>query len=85
MNLNIEKEVKKIIASSIKTTEPIDTYDVNGSLQNIGMDSITFVQIIVALENAFDIEFPDNKLSITEAGTIASIVDIIKSVLESGK
>lgn len=85
MSMDIEKEIRNIIASNIKTTEPIDTYDANGSLQNIGMDSIIFVQIIVELENEFDIEFPDNKLSITESGTIASMVDIIKSVLESRK
>jgi acyl carrier protein len=79
--MNFEKKIREIVATNIKTTESIDTYDADGSLQDIGMDSLTFVRIVVAIENEFEIEFPDDKLIITEAGTIALLCNLLESVL----
>ena len=40
------------------------------SLPELGMDSITFIQIVVVLEEAFECEIPDEKLLITEMDTV---------------
>ncbi|NBJ90142.1 phosphopantetheine-binding protein [Acutalibacter sp. 1XD8-36] len=47
------------------------------------MDSITFVSLVVSLEDAFDFEFPDDKLIMSEANTISGLKDIIVSTRQN--
>ena len=47
----------------------IDNNHLDDNLPELGMDSITFIQVIVALEEAFDCEIPDHKLLISEMDT----------------
>ena len=56
-------------------------------LVDLGMDSITFIRVVVALEEAFDIEIPDEKLLLTEMNTISKMTDVIsdKRNLRGGK
>lgn len=51
-------------------------------LTSFGLDSIIFINIIVALEEAFNIEIPDEKLLITEMNTISKMEDVISAVLK---
>lgn len=53
------------------------------SLPEMGMDSITFIQIVVALEEEFECEIPDEKLLITEMDTVQKIVDVLQSVYDN--
>ena len=53
---------------------------IEDNLSELGMDSITFIQIIVALEEKFECEIPDEKLLITEMDTVRKIVDVIQSI-----
>ncbi len=53
------------------------------SLPELGMDSITFIQIVVALEEAFECEIPDEKLLITEMDTVQKMVDVLQSVYDN--
>ena len=49
-------------------------------LSELGMDSITFIKIIVALEEEFECEVPDSKLLISEMNTVNKIVQVLKDV-----
>ena len=53
------------------------------NLSELGMDSITFIQIIVGLEEAFDCEIPDSKLLITEMDTVKKMFDILQELYKS--
>ena len=53
------------------------------NLPELGMDSITFIQIVVALEEAFECEIPDEKLLITEMNTVQKMVDVLQSVYDN--
>ena len=46
------------------------------------MDSIVFIRVIVAFEEAFDIEIPDEYLLITEMNTLSKMTDVISTVLD---
>ena len=50
------------------------------NLPDIGMDSITFVQIVVSLEERFECEIPDEKLLISQMDTVHKIVDVLQSI-----
>ncbi len=79
--MKYEKRIREIIAANLKTKIDIDDYDANGDLRNIGMNSILFVSIVVAIENEFGINFPDDKLLISEAGTILLLNQILESII----
>ena len=55
---------------------PILSNQLEEDLSLLGMDSIIFI----ALEEEFDIEIPDEKLSLNEMNTIAKIMDVISSI-----
>lgn len=42
-----------------------------------GLTSLTTVNIMLAIEDAFDIEFPDNKLNRKTFDSIESLVDVV--------
>ena len=56
----------------------ISEAQVDENLTEIGMDSITFIKIIVGLEEAFECEIPDSKLLITEMNTVQKMIDILQ-------
>lgn len=69
---------------NIKITEE----QLDDDLTDCGMDSITFIQTIVALEEEFDCEIPDSKLMLSELSTVKKILDVLQdlydeSVIES--
>ncbi len=72
-----EKRIREIIASIIRTNIDVNDYKANKDLREIGMDSISFVSIVVAIENEFGIEFPEDKLLISEAGTIELFTRVV--------
>lgn len=61
----------------------ISTEQLQENLPNIGMDSITFIQIIVGLEEVFDCEIPDSKLLISEMDTVQKMYDVLQELYES--
>jgi len=73
---NIVNQVVKIVRSNIPTI-PEDFSQLNSDLSQLGMDSIIFIRIVVAIEEAFDMEVPDEKLLITEMGTIQKMVEVV--------
>ena len=52
------------------------------NLSDLGMDSITFIQIIVALEEKFECEIPDEKLLITEMDTVQKMIDVLQTLYD---
>lgn len=80
------KNVLTILNSmdNIKITEE----QIEDDLTDCGMDSIIFIQTIVALEEEFDCEIPDSKLMLSEMNTVKKILDVLQhlydeSVIES--
>ena len=55
----------------------IDNHHVDEELTNLGLDSITFIRIVVTLEEIFEIEVPDEKLLISEMNTVNKMIDIV--------
>ncbi len=73
---DIQKIVFDVIVSNL--SEKISSnISVNMDLNSIGLDSITFIKMIVALECEFDFEFDDEMLIITEFPTVKSIVEYV--------
>ena len=78
--MKYQDEITKIIKDIIILTETIENIRIDTNLQDVGMDSISFIKVIIEIESYFNIEFPDEKLIITQAGTIKDLCDIIITV-----
>lgn len=74
-------EIINIINQVLKTSE-ITEKDINEDLSVLGITSIMFISIVLAIEEKYNIEIPDEYLLKTEIGTVNKILDIVTSVMK---
>jgi acyl carrier protein len=79
---DIELKVKEVLKESIefKDKTDIDRLGPEDDLLVMGMNSITFLKVIVALEDAFDIEMDEDQLNIENFRTINLVVSAIEKL-----
>lgn len=70
------EKVKEIIVDSLSCDEEKVTLEANLK-EDLDADSLDAVELIMAVEEEFDIEIPDEKA--TEIKTVKDIVDYIKA------
>ena len=63
----------------------VDTVADDADLYAVGLSSFASVQLMLGLEEAFDIEFPDHLLNRKSFASIAAIESTVKSILEDRK
>ena len=64
MREDVIDKVLQIINCNMENTE-LSAKQIEEDLSILGMDSIAFIHIVVALEEEFDIEIPDEYLLLT--------------------
>lgn len=78
--VTIEKIIK-ILNANIENIE-ITLKDIKEDLTLLGMDSLSFVRIVVLLEEEFECEIPDSKLLISEMNTGEKIFNLLQKLYE---
>lgn len=81
MNETYERIIE-IVNSNIENSD-LTLEQTNEDLSRLGMDSITFIRIIVALEEEFRIEIPDEYLLMTEMNTISKMADVLSAEINT--
>ena len=72
-------KVKELIVDQLDVEEDaVKTESV--IIDDLGADSLDVVDLVMSIEEEFDIEIPDEKLSLNEMNTIAKIMDVISSI-----
>lgn len=80
MKEEIINKIIGILKNSIQGLEVTpEMYD--SDLVELGMESMIFVAIVVALEDEFHCEIPDLNLLIPEMNTVHKIYDVVASLL----
>ncbi len=80
MNKEIFERVKKIVVEQLEVEE--DTVAAEASFANdLGADSLDTVELVMALEEEFDIEIPDEAAE--QIDTVGKAVDYISSNIET--
>lgn len=82
--LTMEKLIINIILKIVNKyieNETISMEQCDEELALLGMDSINFIQIVTSLEEVFEIRIPDEKLLMSEMGTIHKMVDAVVAEL----
>ena len=82
MREDVIDKVLQIINCNMENTE-LSAEQIEEDLSILGMDSIAFIHIVVALEEEFDIEIPDEYLLLTEMNTISKIAEVISATLDN--
>ena len=76
--ITVEK-ILEILNANIENAE-VKEDKLDEDLSALGMDSITFIKIIVALEEEFECEIPDSKLLIGEMNTANKILQVLQNI-----
>ncbi|MBM3373024.1 MAG: acyl carrier protein [Betaproteobacteria bacterium] len=77
---NIEQRVKKIVAEQLGVNEA-DVKTESSFVNDLGADSLDTVELVMALEEEFETEIPDEEAE--KITTVLQAVDYIKSHLKS--
>lgn len=80
--MDISKRIYSLIFDKYNFTEfqldDMDEIDDINIFDNLGFDSIQFIELIVELEAEFEIEIEDNMLLTENFSTIGQIIEIVK-------
>ncbi len=71
--------IRRIVGQHGHLSLNVDLLDDDSDLYQAGLTSLATVNVMLVLENHFDIEFPDSKLG---RGTFASFAAIAEAVAE---
>jgi acyl carrier protein len=64
MNVDVQnQDIRAILANSGRLAVPVDTLDDDADLFAAGLDSLAIVNVLMAIEERFDVEFPEHLLS----------------------
>lgn len=76
---DIEQRVKKIVAEQLGTKE-VDVKNTSSFVDDLGADSLDTVELVMALEEEFDCEIPDEEAE--KITTVQQAVDYINKNLK---
>lgn len=79
--MSIEK-VREILSAHGRLTESVEKLDDDSDLYHAGLTSLATVGLMLALEDEFDIEFPDSMLSRKTFGSIDAIAETIDDLID---
>lgn len=77
-------DIREIVFSVLGIDSNITIVEDNEDLTKYGLDSMNVIQIVVELESRYDIEFPDEYLSIDSLITISDIKNALIEVKKYG-
>ncbi|HCL64763.1 MAG TPA: acyl carrier protein [Rhizobium sp.] len=78
-------EIRTLLAKLGGLPVSVDTIANDSDLYAAGLSSFASVQLMLGLEEAFDIEFPDHLLNRKSFASIAAIENTVKLILEDRK
>ena len=73
----LESKIREIVGELLGENNQIDTIDGDYQLSNVGLDSIGFINMIVVLEDTFNITVEDDELLMRNCATIHKIKEYL--------
>lgn len=77
---DIEAQIRQVLSEQGGLSKDAMTIGADEDLQQAGMTSYASVNVMLGLEAAFDVEFPDHMLSRTVFANIASMAAAIHQI-----
>ena len=81
---DIENEIKKIFIELLQLDKKVDEVDSNENLflEEYGSSSIDALELIIMIEDAFEIAIPEEKLNTDLLESVKSLTDYVYSLLQ---
>lgn len=77
---NIKKELINLVSTLFADKGfDVDIIEYVDLIDDLGMDSITFISLIVEIESLFDIQFPDDFLLMDKFKNVDDIILVIEN------
>ena len=76
------EQVRQIVLEHARLPVEPDRISADSDLYEAGLTSLTTVHLMLALEDAFDVEFPDHMLSRQTFESVRSIAEAIEELTE---
>ena len=76
----IQKEIREIVIKHARLSSDVGTLTDHADLYAAGLTSLTTVNLMLALEDHFDIEFPDRMLVRRTFGSIQSLTEAVEAL-----
>jgi acyl carrier protein len=70
-------QIRDILAENGRLAVPVESLDENADLFAAGLDSLAIVNVLMRLEEEFDIELPDDMLQRKSFSSIATIDSVV--------
>lgn len=80
--LEMNSTIREILSKFGQLPIPVDTIVNDADLYAAGLSSFASVQLMLGLEDAFDIEFPDNMLNRKSFASITAIETTVKAIID---
>ena len=77
---NIEQQVKKVVAEQLSINEA-DIKNESAFISDLGADSLDTVELVMALEDTFGIEIPDDQQE--KIQTVQDAIDFIEAHMKA--
>jgi len=74
----VEKKIREIMAQNVELTIPIENVDSDELITNIGINSISFIKLVVSIESEFGFEFDDEYLDYKRISTLRSMAKYVE-------
>lgn len=74
---SLESRIRAVLQEHGRLSRAADAIDVDADLYQAGMTSHASVNVMLALEGAFDVEFPDHMLKRSVFNSIAAIQEAL--------
>lgn len=75
--------VRNILQEHSKLSVELTTLSDDSDLYDAGLTSLTTVNVMLAIEDHFDVEFEDNMLSRETFQSVNSLVEAVEELLET--
>lgn len=76
VNMSVLEQVKEIVVEEL-AVEPEEVTETASFIDDLGADSLDIVELVMAFEEEFEIEIPDEDAE--DIGTVEDAVEYIKS------
>lgn len=76
----IAEKIRAILAQHGRLTKDVKSLANDSDLYEAGLTSLTTVNLMLAIEDEFDIEFPDNMLGRKTFGSIEALCEAVEQL-----
>jgi acyl carrier protein len=78
----MQDEIREILAQSGRLAIPVDNLADESDLFAAGLDSLAIVNVLMSIEERFDVELPDEMLSRRSFSSIATLKRVVADLRE---